>query len=430
MMRGVWLVLHRWLGLGTALFLFIAGLTGALISWDHELDEWLNPQLFEAPNSGPALPALSLVARFEASHPEARVRYFPLRTEPGHSYQIMVEPRLNPATGQLFALSYNQVALDPANGAVLGQRMWGEISLARENILPFLYKLHYSLHLPEGGDIEWGIWLMGIVAVVWTLDSLIALYLAFPNWRQWRRSFALRWSAGGHKLVFDLHRSGGVWLFALLLMLAVTSVAMNLNSQLMRPLVGWFSPLSASPFDERSPAPLLQPIDALISPAQLLARAEPDAKRLGLQDPAGAVFLSSSFGIWGVGFFKGENSHGDGGLGNPWLYYDSRSGAALGQTLPGQGSAGDIFLQSMFPLHSGRILGLPGRVLISALGLAVAGFSLTGFLIWLRKRRARLAARAATLARLHLQECPEAKNNAPDPRAAPHAHPELARPRP
>lgn len=27
-------------------FLFISGATGALISWDHKLDGWLNPQLF------------------------------------------------------------------------------------------------------------------------------------------------------------------------------------------------------------------------------------------------------------------------------------------------------------------------------------------------------------------------------------------------
>ena len=35
-------------GLSVALFLFISGLTGAVISWDHELDAWLNPQLFHA----------------------------------------------------------------------------------------------------------------------------------------------------------------------------------------------------------------------------------------------------------------------------------------------------------------------------------------------------------------------------------------------
>jgi uncharacterized iron-regulated membrane protein len=51
-------------------------------------------------------------------------------------------------------------------------------------------------------------------------------------------------------------------------------------------------------------------------------------------------------------------------------------------------------VQAQFPLHSGRILGLPGRVLISAMGLVVAGLSLTGLVIWWRKRRAARGARA------------------------------------
>lgn len=40
-------------------------------------------------------------------------------------------------------------------------------------------------------------------------------------------------------------------------------------------------------------------------------------------------------------------------------------------------------------MHSGRILGLPGRILISLMGLAVALLSVTGVVIWARKRRSR-----------------------------------------
>jgi uncharacterized iron-regulated membrane protein len=43
-------------------------------------------------------------------------------------------------------------------------------------------------------------------------------------------------------------------------------------------------------------------------------------------------------------------------------------------------------------MHSGRILGLPGRVLVSVMGLVVAALSVTGVVIWWRKRRARLLA--------------------------------------
>jgi uncharacterized iron-regulated membrane protein len=71
--RGIFVIAHRWVGLFIAVFLFVAGLTGAVISWDHELDGWLNPELFTAKQRGKPLPPLELVAKFEAAHPEAQV---------------------------------------------------------------------------------------------------------------------------------------------------------------------------------------------------------------------------------------------------------------------------------------------------------------------------------------------------------------------
>jgi len=50
-------------------------------------------------------------------------------------------------------------------------------------------------------------------------------------------------------------------------------------------------------------------------------------------------------------------------------------------------------VQAQFPVHSGRILGLPGRILISVMGLVVAMLSVTGVVIWLRKRKAYLKSR-------------------------------------
>jgi uncharacterized iron-regulated membrane protein len=388
--RSLFVRLHRWLGLATALFLFIAGVTGAIISWDHELDEWLNPEFYEAHTPGTARNALDLAAAFEAADPRVRVRYLPLSIEPGHTLLLMVEPRVNPATGQLHALGFNQVALDPVSGAVLAQREWGKVSLERQNLLSFLYKLHYSLHIPDGFGLELGVLFMGFIAMAWVLDTLIALWISFPNFSAWRQSFAFRWRAGGYKRIFDLHRSGGVWIFLLLLILSVTSVGMNLREPVMRPIVSWFSTLTPSPFASRTPVVPEQAVEPSITLAQLLARGQQEAVVQNISAPAGAIFLASSFSVYGVGFFEGDNSHGDGGLGNPWLYFDTRTGETAGADIPGRGTAGDIFLQAMFPLHSGRILGLAGRILISLCGIAVATLCVTGVLIWARKRKGRV----------------------------------------
>ena len=398
-LRPLLVIVHRWFGLAAAVFLFIAGATGAVISWDHELDAWLNPQLFQARSAeqaqqsppGKVMPGLQLANLVEEQDPRLRVTYVMTESEPGHTSSMMVEARVDPATKQPYDLGFNQIAVDPVTGEIQGKRMWGAVSLSRENLLPFLYKLHYTMHLPDVGGIELGVWLMGIIGVVWTLDCFIALWLSFPNWRSWRKSFAFRWRQGGHKLNFDLHRSGGVWLWILLLILAVTSVSMNLERPVMRPIILSLSTLTPTAFDTRAPkAPAqAQAVDAKVSREQVVAQAASEGQRRGWTSPVGGVFYSSAFGLYGVGFFEVGNDHGDVGLGNAWLYFDADSGAAAGGKIPGTGSAGDLFLQAQFPLHSGRILGIPGRIMISLLGAAVALLSVTGVIIWARKRRAR-----------------------------------------
>jgi uncharacterized iron-regulated membrane protein len=318
--------------------------------------------------------------------------------EPGHTSMMSVEGTIDPATGKPYELGFNQIGVDPVTGKIQARRQWGEISLSRENLLPFLYKLHYSMHIPEVSGIELGIWFMGIIAIVWVLDCFIALYLSFPNWRSWRKSFAFRWKAGGPKLNFDLHRSGGVWVWLLLLVLAITSVSMNLTDKVVRPLLSTVSTLSTDAFASRTMNPPEKPIPAQVTRDQVIALARAEGDKRGWKEPVGGVFYASAYGLYGVGFFQPGNDHGDVGLGNAWLYFDGQNGQFVSDRVPGTGSAGDIFLQLQFPLHSGRIAGLPGRIVLSFLGVVVAMLSVTGVIIWVRKRRARLATRSAPAA--------------------------------
>lgn len=387
--RQILTLLHRWAGLFLAVFLFISGLTGAIISWDHELDEWLNPQLFDRQSQGDPLPPTILADQLEAADPRILITWLPLTIEPDENLGLGVKGRIDPSTGKAFDLGFNQIALDPVSGELRGSRMWGEISLTRENFIPFLYKLHYSMHIPDAFDIELGIVLMGILAIVWSIDCFIALWISFPNFEVWRKSFAFRWRQGSYKLNFDLHRSGGVWLWGLLLILAVTAVSMNLKLEISRPIVSIFSTLTPDPFAIRTPNPHDEPIEPMIARSEIIELAHTESQKRNWSIPLGGMFYDPEYGIYGVTFHEPGQDHAEFGLGNPWLYFDGQDGSLLGEKIPGTGSAGDIFLDAQFPLHSGRILGLPGRIMISVLGLLVAMLSVTGVIIWQRKRLAR-----------------------------------------
>jgi uncharacterized iron-regulated membrane protein len=251
-MRAFATAVHRWAGLAVALFLIVSGLTGAVISWDHEIDGWLNRKLYDTPARGPFKDPFELAAAVEQHDPRARVAYLPLGFEEGHAAGYFVQPRTDPATGKPYKLGYNQVFVDPVTAEVRGRRDASAVSLKPETLMPFLRKLHYMLHVPAmWGSDRVGWWIMGTVALVWLLDSFVALYLTMPRrlrkavqpgtpppavwWQRWKPAWTVRWAAGGYKLNFDLHRAGGLWIWLLIIVIAFTSFSLNLYKEVFYP---------------------------------------------------------------------------------------------------------------------------------------------------------------------------------------------------
>ena len=415
MIRPVLVLAHRWVGLTIAAFLFVSGATGAVISWDHYLDDLLNPHLHQAPASGPALPALELARLVEQRDPSAWATYLPMVAEPGETLEIFVQPRVDPETGRAYALDYNEVFVDPATGAEVGRREWGRAwPVSRETLVSFLYKLHYSLHIPEfWGTPQWGMWLMGGVAVLWTLDSFVGFALTLPSrrrvdparpaavqrrldrgwWARWAPAWKVKAGGSAYRVTFDLHRALSLWTWAVLLVLAFTAFSLNLYREVFFPVMSTVSQVTPTPYDSRPRRDKDHPVLPMVGFPAVVAQATAEAARRGWAAPVGAVSYNPAFGVYSVRFFRPGDDHGAAGVGPAMLFYDGLTGEAAGERLPWVGTAADLFVQAQFPLHSGRILGLPGRVLVSVMGLVVATLSVTGVVIWWRKRAARVAVR-------------------------------------
>jgi len=415
-MRALFVLLHRWAGLLIAAFLFLSGITGAIISWDHELDDLLNPHLMEVSSNGKAIPALELAKQIEARHPEVSVSFVPLLPEEGKSLAFSVDPRVNPETGLLYDVAYNQVFVDPVTGEELGKRFWGAPwPITSENLVSFLYVLHYSLHIPAMWGIDrWGVWLMGIIAVVWTVDCFAGFYLTLPArrrakntfqpdeslaaeaqangrswWQRWQPAWCIRKNSGAYKLNFDLHRAGGLWTWGLLFILAFTAFSLNLYREVFFPLMSQVSQVTPGPFETRTPTDFHKPVVPQVTYEESIRKASDEARRRGWKEPVGSIFYAQQFGVYGVNFFYPGGDHGNAGVAPARIYYDGTTGEYLGVREPWKGTAADIFVQMQFPMHSGRILGLPGRILISIMGIVVAMLSVTGVYVWWKKRKAR-----------------------------------------
>ncbi|WP_232411569.1 MULTISPECIES: PepSY domain-containing protein [unclassified Methylophilus] len=410
-MRSSLLLIHRWLGLASALFLLLTGLTGAVISWDHELDEWLNPAWMHSESQGLHQSTLALAKQVAERYPQVQVSSIPLKVEPGHTLAIGVRPLPNPPNG-LEPVTFNQVFIDPVTGDELGKREWGAVwPVDRTNAVSFLYKLHYSLHLPEMWGIDrWGIWLLGGVAIIWLIDSFIGFYLTLPKsanrpktklhkaqrhshqatfLQRWWPAWKMRWNSSTHKRYFDMHRAFGLWTWLLLIILAFSAFALNLRREVFMPVMKSAFTLTPTPSDVRPRLPGPQQLPPKVDYEKVLDLAINDARAQGWQEPAGRISYSAAYQLFNVDFYHPDADHGVAGAGHKRLYYDGLDAHYVGKRIPWEGGVGDVIVQAQFPLHSGRILGLPGRILISVMGLVVAMLSVTGVYLWWKKRKAR-----------------------------------------
>ena len=378
--RPFWVILHRYGGLAMAVFLLIAGLTGSVIAFHRELDAWLNPDWCYAQPRGERLSPGEIARRAEASLPGFWAHYLPLAAEPDRAQVVYLEERGSGLTREAEAEPKEfEVFVDPYTGAVLGAREREKFALDKRHLIPFLYRFHFTLHAGSAGE-----WIMGIMALVWFLDCFVGAYLTFPRGRpffpKWMPAWKVKRGAGAYRVNFDLHRAGGLWFWLVLGAVALSGMYMNL-SEPFKAMVLWFSPVTpwytdtAPKLPQALTAPRLGFDEAIEAAQQAKPTLTPDG-----------VWYEPAHGLYGVNL-KGEEDIADYGMTE--MYVDASNGTVRHVRSRTAETAGDTFLAWQFPLHSGRAFGLTGRILICVTGLVVTMLSVTGLVIWLKKRRTR-----------------------------------------
>jgi len=396
--RQTWVLAHRWAGLTLALFLAVAGLTGSLLPWFGELDAATAPAMQNAQVPRPGMAAqdpLAIRRQVLARHPGARIDFLFLTREPGRADRLYAT-WLDPVTGLERAdrPDWDDVFVNPWTGEEQGRRRNGDITQGVHNLLPFLYRLHYSLALGS-----WGLLAMGLAALVWTLDCFVGFYLTLPPrpawaglWARWRPSFAVRRRSNAAKLTFDLHRAGGLWLWPVLLVFALSSLAFNLP-QVYRPVAGLFGAQDqeALVMEARIAAPRWQPrLDFAAAAARGRELARLETARRGLTLTGGGrdwLWYIPTSGLYVYGTRSSADITAEGG--GTRIAFDGDTGALHAVAVPTGANGADTFTHWIEALHMAEVGGLAWRIGVSAVGLVTTMLSVTGVLIWLRKRSAR-----------------------------------------
>jgi sulfite reductase (NADPH) flavoprotein alpha-component len=389
-LRQVWFQLHWLVGISAGTVLVLIGLSGAMLAFREELLDLLNPGVRSVQvAAGPVLTPAQIMAGQEGAG--TRIASLTLDAEAGRAVRL----GLAPAPGERRGAS---VFVNPYSGAL-------QPPLQFDAAFEWVESLHRWLLLPR----EAGKMVLGTLALCLMGLAASGLYLRWPrralDWRAW-----LCFDTGlkGRSFLWGLHSVAGTWV--LLMYLILTASGLYWSFDVVRQTVdGW----------------------AGVPPRAMAAKKAPKAA----QDSAAPDLtlawqaFERQAGPWSTVTLRLPERAGQ-AVQFIWLAADAphlraRSKMAilpltgmLTQNAPyAAQSGGARALTTIYPLHMGTYFGLPGRIAMLLASLALPGFALTGWMLYLKRRkqqRATLAERIRMDAALVHGAPDNTKDTAPD----------------
>jgi uncharacterized iron-regulated membrane protein len=395
-MRAIFVWWHRYVGLTLAVFLLIEGLTGALLAFNADLRSAFDPRLVAA-KPAPDAPRLSLAAlaeRAEALEPTEHVAYFAEYTD--RRVIMRMAGRRKPGTQEHYPDVPFHVELDPYTGERLATRepdTAGARFLAA--VMPFLYSLHVNLAVGETG-----VWILSVVALLWTIDCFVGFYLTLPValekfWKRWKPAWLVKWRGGFYRVNFDLHSAGGLWFWLMLFVFAWSSVALTDR-------LGAYEPTMKSVFDfqvaedevaalfpqRESAAPFKLDWPEAQAAGEKLMADEAARQRFDIVRPLALNRFEESrlynYTVLTDRPFPQDQT--------ATVFFDADTGAFFARMSIATGRAGNTVTNWLRALHmiTDPMDHLVYRIFVVVVGLVIAMLSATGVYLWWKKRRARL----------------------------------------
>lgn len=295
--RNLCLWVHRYTGLFMALFLFIAGISGALLAFNDELDNHFNRRLaYVEVNEIPPLPIAQLHDVVVDAYPQYSFSSFPVTVNPKQSVRFQVDRVRGKDAKTKPKPLFQEVYVNPYTGQIIGTR--DKEKWAWENTMWKVFWLHRELLLGSIGKIS-----LGIVALIWTINCFIGFYLTLPRaikrgnnkklsnylkdssikkpikkrasfFKRWLPAWKIRAKTNMFKFNLDVHQAFGLWLWVMLFVIAWSSVGFNLK-QVYKPVM---QVIVGSEVSEKEKLDSRKPADAKQNKADIEGKAQTTQK--------------------------------------------------------------------------------------------------------------------------------------------------------
>ncbi|MFO0774695.1 MAG: PepSY-associated TM helix domain-containing protein [Nitrospiraceae bacterium] len=391
--RSRWAAVHRWLGLTAGALLVLIGLTGSLLVFHLEIDEWLNPELLRVTPlpGGEAryLPfdELEQAAR-RALPPGGRITFaqYPRNDEVALRFNALVPPPAPPDAPPRHLSASDQaqyhIGVNPYTGAITGVRLArpaGWAGAIPRTFVGCIFALHYALLLPRFGKPPFGDTVVAILGLLLIGSVVAGTVLWWPRRGQWKQALTVKYPAHPRRLHFDLHKTIGISYFVILVAVFLSGVYLNLRAP-FHSVVRLFSP-TVDRYEVQSPP---MPNGVTMTMGEVLREVR---EQFPTGRPEWVYFPRKGTGTYTV--CQRDVPDISAVLTRRCIVFDQYRGHVLHVQSPERATAGEHFIQWQWPIHSGQMFGEPGRWIVFVSGLVCPLLFVTGTYLWWRKRRPR-----------------------------------------
>lgn len=372
-MKKLILSIHRWLGLGTGLVVFIVAVTGALFAFSDEVKDYLRRDYrWLAAEEQAPLPLDSLLHKVQSRY-EMRFYQVVVYNHPRRSVELQVYKQAEDAGTAFWYLdtveAYYTLYVHPATGQVL------KVINEKYDFFHLVKMMHWSLLLHN--DI--GQPIVGYSTLLFVLLLLTGLWLWYPKSNKgWKQRFWFYWTktTGRKRKNYDLHNIGGFYAFIPALVLALTGMVWAFPW--FRMLVYVLVSMSTTPPD-LAPPPFG---DTLRQEKISYQKALDTARRLYPAAAAYGIALTQEYKPLAVTVQQTEHRYAV----LHQLYVHPSTGEVLKHRTHAQKNAGEKLITANYDIHVGAIAGFAGKLLAFVVSLLVAMLPVTGFYIWWGRR--------------------------------------------
>lgn len=350
--------IHSWLGLINGFFLILLGLSGSALVFKEDIDNWANEKLLTVQQRGKKLPLDFFYKDISRRYPNLDgIAWMNPDDAPNKAYNF----RLYLNDARITSYDLGLITYDPFTGKILRE---GELDDLSPSAIEWVYQFHFSLQLGVPGAAYTA--LLGLCMILSILTGTIIYKKSIKK----VLTFQVKIKGKNWRTISsDLHRVVGVWSLFFNIIIAFTGFWLNLFAFDVR---DWQKEITPTPLNTLASYSLdslyLQALAQMpdLMPQYVYLPTQPEKK----------------FTVRGA--VKGEAAIWDG---NNSIDFDAQTGKLVRITRIANEHFWDKVEASFYALHIGSYGGLAIKILYTTIGLTPGLLSVTGFLLWWRRKR-------------------------------------------